>query len=151
MLKALLVRSFVLVAASIPIAAAAEEAPVIERGTHGLVALPFHVANQADRPVVCATAIAHWYSAEIGSVAPGGELAARLWSKPATGEVFLLNAQQDRMPIQSLWCGFAGADVSTRSDIGLARRAGVAEPAIDLVCKVGSGARPLDCRRRGVD
>ena len=139
-----------LVVAALP-PAFAEEAIVVERGIEGLAAIPFRVANESGRPVVCAAAIAHWYSAEIGAVAPGGRLEAALWSKSATGEVFLLNAKQDRMPVQRLWCGFAGADVSTRSDIALARRAGIAEPALDLVCVSRDGMQGLDCRRRGAE
>lgn len=127
--------------------AAAEEALVVERGVEGLVAVPFQVRNASDRPLTCAAAIAHWYSADIGTVPPGQRLDARLWSKPATGEVFLLNPQQDRMPIQSLWCGYAGADVSTRSVIGLQRRAGAGEPAINLTCHAGKGAPALECQR----
>lgn len=127
----------------------AQEAPVVLRGTQGLVAVPFRLANASGRPVVCAAAIAHWYSAEIGRAAPGGHLEAELWSKPATGEVFLLNDRQDRMPVQRLWCGYEGADVSTRSDIALAHRAGTAEPAVDLICGAEGGAPGLACRRRG--
>ncbi|MDR6951375.1 hypothetical protein J2X65_000723 [Ancylobacter sp. 3268] len=129
----------------------AEEAVVVERGVEGLAAVPFQVANRTDRSISCSAAIAHWYSADIGVAEPGGRLEAGLWSKPATGEVFLLNDRQDRMPVQRLWCGYAGADVSTRSEIGLVRRAGSAEPALDLVCLSAGRAQPLDCRRRGSD
>lgn len=128
---------------------AAEEVHVIARGMQGLEAVPLRLENETARPVACAAAIAHWYSAPVGSAAPGGRLETRLWSKPATGEVLLLNAQEDQMPIQSLWCGYAGADVSTRSDIPLARRAGTPEPAIDLICREAAGGPALDCRRRG--
>lgn len=129
----------------------AEEAMVVERGVEGLVAVPFQVANRTDRSISCSAAIAHWYSAEIGVAEPGGRVEAGLWSKSATGEVFLLNDKQERMPVQRLWCGYAGADVSTRSEIGLVRRAGSAEPALDLICLSTGVAQPLDCRRRGSD
>ncbi|GAB4064649.1 hypothetical protein KHC28_12160 [Ancylobacter sonchi] len=122
---------------------------MVERGVEGLVAVTFHIENATRRPITCSAAIAHWYSAKIGMLSPGGRFDAKFWSKPATGEVFLLNDKQDRMPIQRLWCGFAGADVSTRSEIALARRAGAAEPAIDLVCVSRADERALDCRRRG--
>ena len=132
-------------------AAIAEEAMVVERGVEGLVALPFRVTNRTDKPLRCAAAIAHWYSAEIGAVAPGQRLEAQLWSKPASGEVFLLNPRQDRMPIQSLWCGYAGADVSTRQVIALQRRAGVEEPAVDLTCRPGTATGMLECQRRAAE
>lgn len=130
---------------------AAEEVHIITRGTQGLEAVPLRVENATARPVACAVAIAHWYSAPVGAVEPGKRLDTRLWSKPATGEVLLLNAQEDQMPIQSLWCGYAGADVSTRSDVRLVRRAGESEPAIDLVCREVAGSPALDCRRRGAE
>ncbi|MBB3772588.1 hypothetical protein FHS55_003209 [Angulomicrobium tetraedrale] len=131
---------------SMALPAQAEEVLVVERGVEGLVAVPFRIANDTDRPVACAAAIAHWYSAQIGTAAPHGRLEASLWSKPASGEVFLLNATQDRMPVQRLWCGYVGEDVSTRSEIALARRAGAPEPAIDLVCGRDGGTTALACR-----
>lgn len=136
-------------AMSVATVVAAEEVHVIARGTQGLEAVPLRVENETARPVACAASIAHWYSAPVGTAAAGGRLETRLWSKPATGEVLLLNAQEDQMPIQSLWCGYAGEDVSTRSDIRLARRSGTSEPAIDLICREAAGSPALDCRRRG--
>ncbi|MBS7543103.1 hypothetical protein [Ancylobacter oerskovii] len=146
MAKVFVVFCFVLSVCAGP--AKAEEAMVVERGTEGLVGVPFRVVNESRRPIACSAAIAHWYSARIGSVAPWRRLEAKLWSKPATGEVFLLNETQDRMPVQRLWCGYAGADVSTRSEIGLLRRAETAEPPIELVCSSGGESQALDCRRR---
>ncbi|MCK0198927.1 hypothetical protein MWN34_18675 [Ancylobacter sp. 6x-1] len=129
----------------------AEEVHKVERGTEGLSVIRFHLVNETDRPLACAAAIAHWYSAELGTAAPHGELSAQLWSRPKTGEVFLLNRNQDNMPVQTLWCGFAGADVSTRSDILLARRAGAVEPAIELRCTATEGGATLECRRAVAD
>ncbi|MBS9477305.1 hypothetical protein [Ancylobacter radicis] len=153
-MRAFLVLGFAgLAASAAPVAgrALAQEALVVERGVEGLEAVPFRVRNATDRPLACAAAIAHWYSAAIGTVAPGGRLDAQLWSKAASGEVFLLNAQQDRMPIQTLWCGYEGADVSTRSMIRLERRAGAREPGVELDCRAGATAQALDCQRRAAD
>ncbi len=129
----------------------ATEVMIVERGTEGLAAVPFRVRNETGRPLVCAAAMAHWYSADVGTIPPGGSFEARLWSKPASGEVFLLNAGEDRMPIQTLWCGYQGADVSTRSLVALHRRAGVVEPAVDLTCRQEAGGASLDCRRGGTE
>lgn len=134
--------------------ALSEEVMVVERGVEGLEAVPFRVRNETGRPLLCAAAIAHWYSADVGTVAPGGTLEAHLWSKPASGEVFVLNPQQDRMPVLSLWCGYEGADVSTRSLIPLQRRAGTPEPAITLACRAGGAQAPtpvLECQPQAAE
>lgn len=140
---------------TMPLASAiAEEALVVVRGTQGLTAVPLVVTNSSNRPVACTAAIAHWYSAPVGIAAPGARLSAQLWSNPATGEVFLLNPVQDRMPVQRLWCGYEGEDVSTRSEIALQRRAGAAEPAITLDCRaagVAGAAQGLACQRRSAE
>lgn len=129
----------------------AEEVVVVERGTDGLIAVPFRALDRSAGPMVCSAAIAHWYSVEIGRAEPGAAVTATLWSNPATGAIHLLNDHQDRMPIQTLWCGVAGRDASTRSDVPLARRRGGAESPIDLVCTEASAGDRLACRPRGVD
>ncbi|MQT15615.1 hypothetical protein [Segnochrobactrum spirostomi] len=131
--------------------AQAEEAMVVQRGTEGLSPVPFRVANQSDQAIVCAAATAHWYSIEIGRAQPNTELVETIWSKPATGEVFALNTHEDHMPIQTLWCGLAGADVSTRTEIRLERKIGVKEPAISLTCTSDPAAHRLACRRLGAE
>lgn len=127
-------------------AAGATETPTALRGTEGLSAVPVEIRNETSLPIACAASIAHWYSAELGRAGPGETLALPLWSDPATGTVVTLNAVQDRMPVLALWCGLAGRDVSTRSDIPLVRRAGAPEPAVRRACTVDSGTNRLDCR-----
>ena len=117
-------------------------------GTAGLDRVSFQALNRSDAAIACEASIAHWYSAEIGRAAPGETVAADLWSDPASGAVYLLNAGQDRMPVQVLFCGIEGKAASTRSDILLARRAGAAEPAIDLACDGATPDGKLACSRR---
>jgi hypothetical protein len=126
-----------------PLAAETNETP--ELGSNGLAPVAFAVANEADRPIRCEAAIAHWYSAIVGEAAPGASVAATLWSRPETGEVFLLNAVGDRMPIQTLWCGFADGSVSSRSEIGLVRRSGTAEPGVSGTCSATAEEHALAC------
>lgn len=126
-------------------AAGAQEPMAVERGREGLAPVPFRVKNLSEEPLACQAAIAHWYSLEVGRVAPGASLFAELWSDPRTGAVFLLNATLDRMPVQALWCGVDGKAFTTRFDVPLARRAGQLEPAIALRC-TGLKASRLDCR-----
>jgi hypothetical protein len=108
-----------------------------------LVAVPFHVDNRSTDPIACNAALAHWYSVEIGRAAPGGAIAVELWSERASGTIYFLNEQGQRMPVELLWCGIAGHDATTRSTVPLERRAGAAEPPIWLVCR--NAAQRLDC------
>ena len=99
--------------------ALAEESRPILRGTDGLVALPFRARNGGHAPMSCQAALAHWYSLDFGTAAPGESVQATLWRDPASGETYALNAKQDRMPIQALWCGVAGRSWATRASIAL--------------------------------
>jgi len=127
-------------AAAAPAAHAAEAA----RGTDGLVVVPFEARNDGAAPIVCAVAVAHWYSVELGRAGPGAAVAARLWADPAGGTVFVLNAHGDRLPVERLWCGLAGRGWATRSPVALGRRAGEAPAPIRLAC-AANGER-LACR-----
>jgi hypothetical protein len=97
----------------------AEESRPILRGTEGLVALPFRAHNEGQATMTCSVALAHWYSLDFGTAAAGGSVQATLWRDPASGETYVLNAKQDRMPIQALWCGLAGRSWATRASIPL--------------------------------
>ena len=59
---------------------------------------------------------------------------ARLWFDPAGGTVYLLNDKQDRLPVETLWCGMAGRSWATRSVIDLPRHAGPVADAIAVDC-----------------
>lgn len=143
MLKRLL---FPLLAISMAVAAAAaaEETEPVARGAAGLVALPFAAKNGATGRIVCSAALAHWYSVEFGTAARGESVQATLWYDPRTGATFVLNALEDRMPIQALWCGLAGRAWATRSVVALPQRAGAAPLPLRLTCMPGGGV--LACR-----
>jgi hypothetical protein len=123
---------------------AAEEAPQVARGTDGLTRVAFTAVNAGSQSIACAAATAHWYSVDFGSAPPGGRISATLWAAPANGEVFVLNDEQDRMPVLSLWCGLAGHSWATRSAVTLARAAGTAPKEISLSCRESGGM--LVCR-----
>lgn len=139
------VAAFVTMAAMAVGTRAEEAATVVERGTEGLDPVPFRIGNRTDTALACGASIAHWYSTEIGQAPPGGTVTATFWSDRANGTVFILNEHEDRMPVLAVWCGEAGADVTTGHQIRLQRRAGSVEPAIALVC-TWENAKPLDCR-----
>jgi hypothetical protein len=123
---------------------AAEEAEPVARGSAGLIALPFAAKNSAPGPIVCSAALAHWYSIEFGKAAHGESVQATLWYDPRSGATFVLNELKDRMPIQSLWCGFAGEARATRAMVGLPQRAGAAPAPLELTC--APDGRGLACR-----
>lgn len=112
----------------------------------GLVEVPLTVANEGAGAIGCRAAIAHWFSADLGTAAAGEAVEAVLWTEPATGAVFLINAAGDRMPVESLWCGVAGATWRTRSLIPLPRRAAAGE-RLSLTCRGAADEARLACRR----
>ncbi|CAN7440104.1 hypothetical protein LJR030_004543 [Rhizobium sp. LjRoot30] len=113
---------------------AAQEVHVVVRGRDGLVKVPMTFTNAGPAPMACKSAIAHWYSLDLGIAAEGAKVSVDLWSDPKSGEIFLLNDKEDRMPIQSLWCGLEGRSWETRAEIVLSRRAGDTPAAENLVC-----------------
>jgi hypothetical protein len=137
--------------AAMSAAAQGEEAHVYVVGTWGLEPLPFQAANLSRGRIACGAAVAHWYSEVIGKAGPGGTVEATLWSDPRDGAVYLVNAVEARMPVEALWCGQEGRDVSTGTRIALSRRAGAVEPAIRLSCADAPSGEQLVCRRSGTD
>jgi hypothetical protein len=125
-------------------AVAGEEAGPVARGAAGLVALPFAAKNGALAPIVCSAVLAHWYSIEFGKAASGESVQVTLWYDPRSGATFVLNALEDRMPIQALWCGFAEHAWATRTVVALPQRAGAAPQPLRLTCMPDGGG--LACR-----
>jgi hypothetical protein len=111
----------------------------IERGTDGLVMVPFSAANASGSDITCMAMLAHWYSVELGATGPGGSVEATLWAKPETGETYVLNELDARMAVEILWCGFSGRSFETRSVIPLRREAGATPEAIALACIEADG------------
>lgn len=126
-------------------AQADENAPTA-KGTDGLAPAPVAIANATGEAIACGATLAHWYSADLGTAAPGGRIAIAFWADIATGEVFLLNARGDRMPVQTLWCGFDGRSWETRAPIALDRRAGEEPKPVDLTCAASAGEK-VACRQ----
>jgi hypothetical protein len=142
-LKRLLV-SVLAVGMALAAAAAADEAEPVARGADGLVALPFVARNNSSGRIVCSAALAHWYSIEFGSAARDETVRATLWYDPRSGATFVLNARDDRMPIQALWCGLDGHAWETRAVVALPQRAAAAPPPLRLTCTPDGGG--LACR-----
>lgn len=99
----------------------AETMPV-QKGTRGLEKFVIQVTNQGNQPLSCVVTTAHWYSVALGDIAPGNSLPTTLWKNTQSGEVFILNQHQDRMPVQHFWCGHQGGSWQTRYQFTLPDR-----------------------------
>lgn len=129
-------KSFLLVVALGLLAPAAFAA---ERGSAGLVEIPFTARNDAASEISCEASLAHWYSVALGRAAPGAEVSVSFWRDLKSGTLYLLNESEDRMAVQMAWCGFAGRNWQTRSVVTPA-----ADKPISLTCV--SEADKLVCR-----
>lgn len=90
--------------------------------------------------MACTVALAHWYSETLGEIRPHDTLPATLWHDPETGVINLLNATNDRMPIEAIWCGVADNMSETRSRLPLPFAIGPAADQLLRVCAQGAGA-----------
>lgn len=129
-----LISSIIVLAITTGIAGSAGAVP-LERGRAGLVEVPVRVHNGGATALACEANLAHWYSERLGGVAPGETLTTTLFVKPETGAVFLLNASEDRMPVERLWCGLDGRSWETRAEISLERKADTVVSAVGLDCR----------------
>ena len=112
--------------------------------TEGLGRTVFEARNGTSRPITCTAQIAHWYSVPLGRAEPGGTVRAELLSDAPTGAVFLENEAGDRLPLETLWCGFEGREWKTRSLMPLAKRRG--EVLAELLVSCGDEEGRLRCR-----
>jgi hypothetical protein len=115
----------------------AQETLHIERGTQGLDKFDIAVNNQGNQALSCEIATAHWYSVALGQIAPGNTLHTALWKNSNSGEVFILNQHQDRMPVQRFWCGQQGASWQTRYQFTLPDRRQQRPHSYAFVCHGG--------------
>ena len=126
--------------AVMPLAQATElRQTTVRTGTEGLQPTPLTILNEAPLAVSCTAEIAHWYSVEIATAAPGASARIDLWFDPKTGTYAALNDSQENLPVERLWCGFAGRAYETRSQIALDRRIGQEPEARSLSCAAQAG------------
>ena len=116
----------------------------IIHGTDGADPVKISVVNEAGVPLVCEAALAHWYSDKLGSIAPGEELTLTLWHDQKTGVFNLMNATDDRMPVEALWC----ASDAGRTRLTLPIASGKAEATLRYSCHAG-GEAGLSCEAAG--
>lgn len=106
----------------------------VDKGTAGLSHVPLTVRNTGVAPLSCTVQLAHWYSISMADAAPGGTTLIDLWFDPAKGAYLLLNAGEDNMPVEALWCGIAGRAYETRTAILLDRAKGGTPKPEDISC-----------------
>lgn len=118
-----LVKLAVLSLSCLPTALHAVELHEVEvrRGTEGLVHAPIELANDGPRDLSCTAQLAHWYSEVVAQVPAGGAATIDLWFDPATASFVRLNALEDNMPVEALWCGLAASAYETRAALPLPR------------------------------
>ncbi|MFV0244480.1 MAG: hypothetical protein ACK5IB_05595 [Qingshengfaniella sp.] len=76
----------------------------ILRGTDGVAPVRLRIRNDTNGPLTCTAALAHWYSQPLGTVGTGQTLDLSLWHAPENGTLSLLNAGEDQMPLEAIWC-----------------------------------------------
>lgn len=109
----------------------------VRTGTEGLSKVLLAVANSDGEAIACSADIAHWYSVELSTVAPGARVPVELWFDPESGTFSVLNDKRENLPVERLWCGFAGRAYETRAQISLDRTALPAERAV--TCAAADG------------
>lgn len=120
----------------------------IIRGTEGAEPVELRIENATAEPISCIVSLAHWYSERLGQVDAGATLTTTLWHDPDSGVLNLLNATDDRMPIEAIWCGRSEALHATRDRIALPFASGAAPEAMKRICRNGP-ARKLNCDGSG--
>ena len=81
----------------------------IIHGTEGADPVAISIINGTDVSIDCRAALAHWYSEELGGILPDNQLTLTLWHDSETGVLNLMNATNDRMPVEAIWCATTGS------------------------------------------
>lgn len=118
----------------------------IIHGTDGATAVALTVYNRTDASLTCEAGLAHWYSKNLGATAPGDALELVLWHDPETGVLALMNATDDRMPLEAIWCGATKGFSATRGRLSLPQKAGtLPHPILGFSCAEQAGNTRLAC------
>jgi len=113
----------------------------VRTGTDGLTPVSLALTNAGEQAIACNADIAHWYSVELTTAAPAADVRIELWFDPVTGTFSVLNDKRENLPVERLWCGFAGRAYATRSQIVLERKALPIERSVSCTAT----ARRLSC------
>ena len=72
--------------------------------------LALRIRNDTPAPLRCVLLLSHWYSEELGPVAPGGSVELALESDLPDGTVVRRNDRARAMPVEGLYCLTGDAD-----------------------------------------
>ncbi|AJY44997.1 hypothetical protein [Martelella endophytica] len=108
----------------------------IVHGTDGAEPVEVSVTNETGDSLDCRAALAHWYSDELGRMDPGGRLTVTLWHDGETGVLNLMNATDDRMPVEAIWC----ASEDSRARLDLPMKTGEEASKLHFSCQTGESA-----------
>lgn len=112
----------------------------IIHGTDGADPVEISIMNKTGGPLDCRAALAHWYSDELGRIVAGDQLSLTLWHDSETGVLNLMNATNDRMPVEAVWC----TTETARTRLDLPMTTGKAEARLHFTCETSDGAN-LSC------
>ncbi|MEB8386595.1 hypothetical protein OO012_05075 [Rhodobacteraceae bacterium KMM 6894] len=116
----------------------------IIHGTDGADPVEVSIMNATGGPLDCRAALAHWYSDELGRIVADGQLTLTFWHDSETGVLNLMNATNDRMPVEAVWC----ATDTARTRLDLPMTTGQAEAKLHFTCEAVDGAN-LTCDAMG--
>jgi len=91
--------------------------------------------NSGKVPILCQAEIAHWFAADLASIAPGERASLDLRFDTLSGAWAAMNARGEALPVERAWCGLKGRTYETRWNLTLGRD----QPR----------PRQLDCRPEG--
>ena len=132
-----------------PLAARAESGAYVPysgiiTGTDGTNPVTVSITNETAASLGCQAALAHWYSSDLGRIAPGAAVAWTLFHDPDTGVLNLMNATDDRMPVEALWC----SSDDHRARIALPMESGQTGSTFHVTCRTPGGVG-LRCEATG--
>ena len=102
--------------------------------------LALRIRNDTPAPLRCVLLLSHWYSEELGPVAPGGSVDLALESGLPDGTVIRRNDVARAMPVEGLYCLTGDADAK-RAPLPL----DVLRKATGVVLIACGGAGRVEC------
>jgi hypothetical protein len=81
--------------------------------------LALRIRNDTPAPLRCVLLLAHWYSEEVGPVAPGGSAGLALESGLPDGTVVRRNNLARAMAVEGLYCLTGDVDATRRASVPL--------------------------------
>jgi len=105
------------------------------------------IANDGPAPLACRATVAHWFSRDFGTIAPGRRRTIPVAADPASGTVHVFNGRGEALPLEIFYCGPAGAAWRGRASLDLRTALAGTEPAPESVrYRCTASAARAECR-----